>query len=122
MFGELIIMIVYLPILTLEGIEGKLFRPMALTVLFALARLARVVVDADAGAGQPRFCPNASEEQQPWIVSLVEWLYAPALLAGWTTAVLGWCGLDWVSPSLMALELGTEFVPRLRRAQAWSAP
>ena len=37
MFGELIIMIVYLPILTLEGVEGKLFRPMALTVIFALA-------------------------------------------------------------------------------------
>jgi cobalt-zinc-cadmium resistance protein CzcA len=37
LFGELIIMIVYLPILTLEGIEGKLFRPMALTVIFALA-------------------------------------------------------------------------------------
>src|ERR1700722_532639 len=35
-FGELIIMIVYLPILTLEGVEGKLFRPMALTVIFAL--------------------------------------------------------------------------------------
>lgn len=37
MFGELIIAIVYLPILTLEGVERKLFRPMALTVLFALA-------------------------------------------------------------------------------------
>src|SRR3990172_2482431 len=36
MFGELIIMIVYLPILTLEGMEGKLFAPMAWTVLFAL--------------------------------------------------------------------------------------
>src|SRR4030066_2332702 len=36
MFGELIIMIVYLPILALEGVEGKLFRPMALTVMFAL--------------------------------------------------------------------------------------
>ena len=36
-FGELIIAIVYLPILTLEGIEGKMFRPMALTVVFALA-------------------------------------------------------------------------------------
>jgi cobalt-zinc-cadmium resistance protein CzcA len=36
MFGELIIMIVYLPVLTLEGIEGKLFRPMVLTVVFAL--------------------------------------------------------------------------------------
>src|SRR5260370_131420 len=37
LLGELIIMIVYLPILTLEGVEGKLFRPMALTVIFALA-------------------------------------------------------------------------------------
>ena len=36
MFGELIISIVYLPILMLQGTEGKLFRPMALTVLFAL--------------------------------------------------------------------------------------
>ena len=35
--AELIIAIVYLPILFLEGTEGKLFRPMALTVLFALA-------------------------------------------------------------------------------------
>ncbi|HJT75782.1 MAG TPA: efflux RND transporter permease subunit, partial [Gemmataceae bacterium] len=33
LFGELIIMTVYLPILTLEGIEGKMFRPMALTVI-----------------------------------------------------------------------------------------
>src|SRR5690606_1047144 len=37
LFGELIIAIVYLPVLALEGIEGKMFRPMALTVIFALA-------------------------------------------------------------------------------------
>ncbi len=36
LFGELVIAAVYLPVLTLEGIEGKLFRPMALTVVFAL--------------------------------------------------------------------------------------
>ena len=36
LFGELIIAIVYLPILALEGVEGKLFQPMALTVIFAL--------------------------------------------------------------------------------------
>ena len=36
LFGELIIMVVYLPILALEGVEGRLFRPMALTVIFAL--------------------------------------------------------------------------------------
>jgi cobalt-zinc-cadmium resistance protein CzcA len=37
LFGELIIAIVYLPILTLTGIEGKMFRPMAVTVVIALA-------------------------------------------------------------------------------------
>src|SRR5690606_24947563 len=37
LFGELVIAIVYLPILALEGVEGKLFRPMALTVILALA-------------------------------------------------------------------------------------
>ena len=35
-FGEAIIITVYLPILTLSGVEGKMFRPMALTVIFAL--------------------------------------------------------------------------------------
>ena len=35
-FGEIIIMIVYLPLLTLRGIEGKMFRPMALTIFFAI--------------------------------------------------------------------------------------
>ena len=35
-FGQIIILIVYLPILTLEGVEGKMFKPMAQTVIFAL--------------------------------------------------------------------------------------
>ncbi|WP_345774354.1 CusA/CzcA family heavy metal efflux RND transporter [Kaistella sp. PBT33-4] len=35
-FGQIIILMVYLPILTLEGVEGKMFKPMALTVIFAL--------------------------------------------------------------------------------------
>ena len=35
-YGQLIIMIVYIPILTLEGVEGKMFRPMAWTVMFVL--------------------------------------------------------------------------------------
>ena len=52
-FGELIIMIVYLPILTLEGVEGKMFRPMALTVIFALLGLDDPVDHADARARKP---------------------------------------------------------------------
>ncbi|ROI10678.1 efflux RND transporter permease subunit [Chryseobacterium sp. H3056] len=35
-FGQIIILMVYLPILTLEGVEGKMFKPMAQTVIFAL--------------------------------------------------------------------------------------
>ena len=65
MFGELIIMIVYLPILTLEGIEGKLFRPMALTVIFALAGLDDSVADADAGAGQSAPAPSGWTSANP---------------------------------------------------------
>jgi cobalt-zinc-cadmium resistance protein CzcA len=36
MFGQVIILIVYLPILSLQGIEGKMFKPMAQTVAFAV--------------------------------------------------------------------------------------
>ena len=50
MFGELIIAIVYLPILALQGTEGKLFRPMALTVIFALAGSMVALADPDARA------------------------------------------------------------------------
>ena len=51
MFGELIIAIVYVPILALQGTEGKLFKPMALTVLFALCGSLILVADVHAGAG-----------------------------------------------------------------------
>ncbi len=58
MFGELIIAVVYLPILFLEGTEGKLFRPMALTVLFALGGSSDSLIDTDAGIGLSRISPR----------------------------------------------------------------
>ena len=114
LFGELIIMIVYLPVLTLEGVEGKLFRPMALTVIFALfasmvlsltlmpvlaslvlprrMKEKRTVVDRLAHATfQPVLRWGL---EHPWMVLL----FALALSAG--TTVLGF-------------RLGAEFVPRL---------
>lgn len=53
LFGELIIMIVYLPILALHGVEGKLFTPMALTVIFALFGSLILFDDPDACVGEP---------------------------------------------------------------------
>src|SRR5204862_7337389 len=78
MFGELIIMIVYLPILTLEGIEGKMFRPMALTVIFALAGsmvLSLTLMPVLASL----ILPNRIEEREPWLMRLAHRIHAPVL-------------------------------------------
>ena len=71
MFGELIIMIVYLPILTLEGIEGKMFRPMALTVIFALAGsmvLSLTLMPVLASL----LLPQRIEEREPLLMRLAQ--------------------------------------------------
>src|SRR6202030_895117 len=86
MYGELIIMIVYLPILTLEGIEGKMFRPMALTVIFALAGsmvlsltlmpvLASLVLPMRRRTAQPRWLRVAR-----WSIALLARLAVTAAL------------------------------------------
>ena len=62
LFGVLIIAIVYLPILALQGTEGKLFRPMALTVIFAPCRLAGAVAHFHAGHGIPRTLQSSPGE------------------------------------------------------------
>ncbi|MBL9206202.1 MAG: efflux RND transporter permease subunit, partial [Opitutaceae bacterium] len=77
-FGVGIIMIVFLPILTLEGIEGKLFKPMALTLIFALLGsliLALTLTPVLAAL----FLPKQVKEKEPWLVRLAHRLYEPAL-------------------------------------------
>ena len=62
MFGELIIMIVYLPILTLTGVEGKMFYPMAFTVLAALlGAMILSVTFVPAAVGALRHRPGLRE-------------------------------------------------------------
>lgn len=114
MFGELIIMIVYLPILALEGIEGKMFRPMALTVVFALLGsliLSMTVVPALASL----LLPRTPRPHEPWISRVLHRGYAPAL--AWvlrhgastlTVAILAMVGGAWC-----AARLGAVFIPRL---------
>jgi cobalt-zinc-cadmium resistance protein CzcA len=114
MFGELIIMIVYLPILTLEGVEGKLYRPMALTVIFALLGslvLSLTVMPVLASI----LLPRRVEEKEPWLVRAARQVYAPILDAAlrqglvvivMVISLLGLAGL-------MAWRLGWDYVPRL---------
>ncbi|MEO8268998.1 MAG: CusA/CzcA family heavy metal efflux RND transporter, partial [Aureliella sp.] len=115
MFGELIIMIVYLPILTLEGVEGKLFRPMALTVIMALAGsmvLSLTLMPVLASL----FLPKNIKETEPLLIRLLKRLYAPVLRLTMQhkTVVIGSALLLLVAVfGLIAPNLGSEFVPRL---------
>ncbi len=114
MFGELIIMIVYLPILTLEGIEGKLFSPMALTVIFALA--GSMIASLTLMPVLASLClPKKIADREPHIIRLAKRVYAPmlryvlnakALVLALTTAAL-------VSAAWISLSLGAVFIPRL---------
>jgi len=114
MFGELIIMIVYLPILTLEGVEGKLYRPMALTVIFALIGslvLSLTVMPVLASLMLPR----RLEERESWLIRLARKCYAPFLYSGLrhrSLVIIGVLGLLIIS-FLIAGNLGWDFVPRL---------
>lgn len=115
MFGELIIMIVYLPILTLEGIEGKLFRPMALTVLFALAGsmvLSLTFMPVLASLGLRR----RIDDHVPLLMQIALFIYKPILRftmhhKGVVLGVVA-CALVIVF-GMIAPYLGAEFVPRL---------
>ncbi|HZM16120.1 MAG TPA: CusA/CzcA family heavy metal efflux RND transporter [Candidatus Krumholzibacteria bacterium] len=115
MFGELIIMIVYLPILALEGVEGKLFRPMALTVIFALlgsVALSLTLVPVLASLLLPQRLP-ATENA---LVRQLQRLYRPVL--GFALRrrglVLALVLLLLAYAAYLASRLGSEFVPRLR--------
>ncbi len=114
MFGELIIAVVYVPILALQGSEGKLFRPMALTVLFALAgslvlSLTLMPVLAEM------FLPRNMEEKEVWLIRAIKRVYAPLVAKSIRHPVLTTClavGL-FAAGIPVAMHLGAEFMPRL---------
>src|ERR1035437_111153 len=77
-FGVAIVLVVFLPILSLEGIEGKLFRPMALTMIFALLGsliLSLTLMPVLANL----FLTRQIKETEPWLVRMSHRLYQPVL-------------------------------------------
>jgi len=115
MFGELIIMIVYLPILTLEGVEGKMFHPMALTVIFALiGSMVLSVTLMPVLASLLR--PKKIDQREPVLMRIAQRINIPILrlcvrhkliVIGFALSVLV------VAFGMIAPNLGSEFVPRL---------
>jgi cobalt-zinc-cadmium resistance protein CzcA len=114
LFGELIILIVYLPILTLDGVPGKLYRPMALTVIFALigsllASLTLIPVLASM------FLPREPREREAPPVKAAGWLILPALRGAmmFRIATIGLALAGLGIALLMGRNRGWQFTPVL---------
>lgn len=113
-FGVLIITLVYVPILALTGVEGKMFRPMALTVMTALVG-ALVLALTLMPALCSWFLRGRVSEKEGWAVRAAKAIYTPllsgALRLRWLVVVAAlvlFAGSGWLFS-----RLGAEFIPQL---------
>jgi cobalt-zinc-cadmium resistance protein CzcA len=113
-FGVGIITIVHMPILALEGVEGKMFRPMALTVIFALTGSLLLSLTATPVLASYFLGPGLSE-RETWPIRLAKRAYAPTLRFVLERPVfvtlLSVAALVVTVP--FAMSLGGEFIPQL---------
>ncbi|WP_431129735.1 CusA/CzcA family heavy metal efflux RND transporter [Variovorax paradoxus] len=114
LFGQLIIMIVYLPIFALTGVEGKLFHPMAFTVVIALLG-AMILSITFIPAAVALFIGNKVGEKENRLMHWARRGYAPLLARamGAKPLVITTAVVAVVLSGLLATRLGTEFVPSL---------
>lgn len=116
-FGEIMIMIVYVPLMTLVGIEGKMFRPMALTVFFAIlgafilsltyVPMASSLFLSKKISKKETFADKMVKKIQQWYLPVLNWV-----LKQNKNAITGAVALFCVS--LVAFKfLGGEFIPSL---------
>ncbi len=114
MFGELIIMVVYLPILTLTGVEGKMFHPMAYTVLLALGG-AMILSITFVPAAIAIFMRGKIAEKENLLVRGVKVIYLSLLRISLAhRGVIAVAAAVVVALSLLlATRMGSEFIPNL---------
>lgn len=120
-FGQLIILLVFAPILTLEGVEGKTFQPMAATFMLALAgafifSFTFVPAMAALFVREPKSVPEASEGQhETRVIRFVRHWIEPVIRAAIVRPkiVLGSALLALVIGASAFLSLGREFTPTL---------
>jgi len=112
-FAVGIIILVYLPILALTGIEGKMFRPMALTVVFAL--IGSLVLAMVAMPVLASIFLRKAEEKDTWLILAAQRIYRPALrrVLGHPHLTAAVAAVLFVSSLGLAPLLGAEFVPKL---------
>ena len=111
--GVLIIIIVFVPLLTLQGLEGKLFIPVALSIIFALAAsllLALTVVPVATS-----FLLKAAPHREPWLIRVASRTYASALT--WALANARKVGATavaaLVAAGILYTQVGKTFMPTM---------
>ncbi|MDQ0978914.1 CusA/CzcA family heavy metal efflux RND transporter [Pseudomonas synxantha] len=113
-FGQLIIMVVYLPIFALTGVAGKMFHPMAFTVVIALLG-AMILSVTFVPAAIALFVTGKVKEEENWVMRSARRVYDPVL--NWVMTrrplVFGVALLTIVVSGLVASRMGSEFIPSL---------
>ncbi|MDH7798732.1 MULTISPECIES: CusA/CzcA family heavy metal efflux RND transporter [unclassified Beijerinckia] len=113
-YGQAIIILVYVPLLTFTGVEGKMFEPMALTVIIALAA-AFVLSLTFVPAAIAIFLNRPVQEKENMAIRAFKSAYQPALmraLARPGVTIITAVAL-FVGAMLMLSRLGQEFIPQL---------
>ena len=127
LYGQAIIILVYTPLLTFSGVEGKMFEPMALTVIIALL-FAFVLSLTFVPAAIAAFLIGRVEEKESRVVAWLRARYEPGLNAAMRrpTITMGGAVLGVVLAALAFTTLGQEFLPQLDEGdilvQAWRPP
>jgi len=114
LYGQLIIMVVYLPIFALTGVEGRMFTPMALTVVIALLG-AMLLSITFIPAAVALFIGDKVAEKENAIMRAAKRWYAPLLgkVMRNTPVVLTGAAVAVLLSGLLATRMGSEFVPSL---------
>lgn len=114
LYGQLIIMVVYLPIFALSGVEGKMFHPMATTVVLALAA-AMVLSITFVPAAVALFIGERVAEKENRLMGWARRMYAPLLerVLAAPAVVLAFAAVAVTVSLVAATRLGAEFVPNL---------
>ncbi|GAB3546286.1 hypothetical protein GCM10027343_23810 [Noviherbaspirillum agri] len=114
LYGQLIIMVVYLPIFALTGVEGRMFHPMALTVVIALLG-AMILSITFIPAAVALFIGNKVAEKENVVMQGAKRFYGPVLdfVMVNKPVVLTFAAVTVILSALLATRMGSEFVPSL---------
>jgi cobalt-zinc-cadmium resistance protein CzcA len=113
-FSVVITILVFLPLVTLEDIEGKMFRPVVVSLCFMLAG-ALVYALVLVPAVGPSFLRGPADAREPWLIRKLRAAYAPALDLVLRRPWLAIAGTASVAVGLLATgaSMGAEFLPRI---------